>query len=122
MSITARYFVTDEAEKAKNWDILQQYQAAKANIARLENEASTIGGAFAQVVEALREVKVSKYKVGDDVILVHNSNTPGNLQFKVDLAKLDPAKLASMLNELETSRESVIELRRQLSALGIELP
>jgi hypothetical protein len=26
-----------------------------------------------------------------------------------------------MLNELETSRESVIELRRQLSALGIEL-
>jgi len=121
MSMKARYFVTDEAEKAKNWDILQQYQAAKANIARLENEASTVGGAFAQVVEALREVKTSKYKVGDDVILVHNSNTPGNLQFKVDLAKIDPAKLASMLNELETSRESVIELRRQLSALGIEL-
>jgi hypothetical protein len=120
--MTARYFVTDEAEKAKNWEILQQYQAAKANIARLENEASTIGGAFAQVVEALREVKTSKYKVGDDVILVHNSNTPGNLQFRVDLAKLDPAKLASMLNELEISRENVIELRRQLGALGVELP
>jgi hypothetical protein len=121
MSTAARYFVTDEAAKAKNWDILQQYQSAKANVARLENEASAIGGAFAQVVEALREVKTSKYKVGDDVILVHNSNTPGNLQFRVDLTKLDPAKLASMLNDLETSRESVIELRRQLSALGVEL-
>jgi hypothetical protein len=122
MSMKARYFVTDEAVKAKNWDILQQYQAAKANIARLENEASTIGGAFAQVVEALREVKVSQYKVGDDVILVHNSNTPGNLQFRVELAKLDPAKLASMLNDLETSRESVKELRSQLRDLGVQIP
>src|SRR5580658_6514198 len=58
---TARYFVTEQEEAAKNWQMIQQGKRLKATVARLENELLLFSVSWSKLGSVARTIEDIDY-------------------------------------------------------------
>jgi hypothetical protein len=123
---TNAYFPTEEARKAKNWDMLQQYQEGRASVARLENEIKARLEGFAKVGRCSTDLRNNEF-ISNGFTLsilrpdVKNPSARNRID-EIPLAALDIGSLLVLSRELEQVRIDLRKLGQQMRDLGIPLP
>jgi hypothetical protein len=118
---TGTYFVTDEARKAKNWEIVEQYQEAKKELVRLENEAKKVGERLIKIGGTLENPRGHRFGCGDAELSIFKndpSSSSEELITRVPWKDLN-IDLRTLLRDLETAKRKTSELTSQLQELGI---
>jgi hypothetical protein len=120
---TNAYFPTEEAHKAKNWDILQQFQKEKANRARLENEVVSKSQVLANVARLLSDPRNNEFLCRDSALAVLRANPKAppekNELAEISWRDINTQFLSDLLNELEESKRSMQRLTLQVRELGL---
>jgi hypothetical protein len=115
--------MTEEAEKAKNWDMLQEYRAAQAQLSRLEHELQSIGKQWKGIAGFFEDCGYNSFKIDEERIRVlrpkpHSEvgvNEVGSLAF----AAINIESLCRLLTDLEETKRVLGKLGEQLRAIGI---
>ena len=81
--MSSGYFTTSEAEKVKNWDMLQQHRECKARLSRLENELKLIANSWKEMAGFFYDWRFNTFAVDDTKIRVlhraPNSDRPSEV-------------------------------------------
>lgn len=105
-------------EKAQQIGLaVSEYQAAKTDLAHLEQKVSQVGEVYKQVGESLANRSgMSDYKIeGGSFQVLYGRTGKGPL---TDLL-LDEAHLVALIKERDEARTTVRKLREKLKSLGI---
>jgi hypothetical protein len=121
------YFVTEEAKKAKNWDMVQQQIEAKANIARLGNELEGFARSWADLAEACNVWEDNTFIVSDTRIQVkrparvasERNECCSNMVADVESKHFDLEYIRKLLSDLEASKKHQTKLASQLKDIGV---
>lgn len=119
------YFTTAEAEKAKNWEIFQQYRECKARISRLENELKLIANGWKEMAAFFYDCHFNTFAVDDARIRVirpdrssgQRPNT--NEVFSLPFSFVNADSLRVLLGDLEDTKKLLADLGEQLKPFGI---
>ena len=116
--------MTEEAEKAKNWDMLQQHRDCKARLSRLTNELKLIADGWREMAGYFYDC-FNTFAVDDERIRVLRpkpGDKPGmNEVASLPFASIDPESMRCLLADLEETKKTLAELDGQVRALGISL-
>jgi hypothetical protein len=112
--------VTEEQQKVKNWDMLVQYKAEKAELSRMENELNNFVAGWSAFADTFRNRDGKRFKFDAENINVYRQlrgetepQKVGTLPLKV----LNQEGLRKLLRDIKQTRKSVVELARQLGDL-----
>lgn len=125
MSINVeRYFVSEEQQNSKNWEMLVQYQQAKARLARDENELqSSFIATWERFASEFRNHRDRRFKFGTEEITVFARLAAGELKPRklgsLPLKALDEKALKTLWADIRESRKLIAELGKQLRELGV---
>lgn len=120
-----RYFVSEEQQKSKNWDMLVQYNEAKARLARDENELQVFVAEWDRFASEFRNHRDKGFKFGADEITVFAKRSAGELKPRkigsLSLKALNEDALKRLWADIKESRKLVAVLGKQLRELGVSL-
>ncbi len=116
---TARYFMTEEQLKAKNWDMLQEAKSLKGRRAALENEWKRFSSAWR--VLGHTSIDSMSLRVDDKSLTVLNPSQSMVVVDTIPWPQLDIEAAKRLCIDLEETRVSLMELERQLRDLGVSL-
>lgn len=116
--------MSEEQQKAKNWDILQQYNDEKARLTRDENELEGLVADWDRFAREFRD-KDKRFKFGSDEITVYRRRLVGETKPQqlcvLPTRALDADKLRTLYADLSEARKRVADLGKQLRALGVPI-
>ena len=121
MGISGGYFVTEEAEKAKKWDMVERHGALKSHEAVLEDEIYQLGSAWVAMGEIFKNF--SSYSIVPEAQQVKAYDKTGinrTLIAELPLACLDSKRLLSLLEDLSKTQREKSELETKLRNLNIQ--
>lgn len=124
---TARYFVTEQEEAAKNWEMIQKSKKLEASIARLQSELRDFSIDWSVLGKKASERDFSYRINGDnieilrvDVIQTTDASDP---QFKLDSSvrakHFDLASITVLLTDLTEAKKELALVKSQLHKLGV---
>jgi len=120
---TERCFLTEEQQKAKNWDMLAQYRAEKAELARLENELDGYVSGWRTFVDAFRDRQGKRFQFENENVIIFQRRLSGELKPRkigsLSLNVLNEQSLRKLISNINRTRKTVAELGQQLKALGV---
>lgn len=121
------YFVSEEAEQAAKWKIVENYNRAKAKLAVLEGELKE---ASADLSEMGRNTS-RDYLLGSNTFLfsdkqvrIVNENAPSGRSAnitEISLKYFNADLLVNLLKDFQNTRTEVKELKASLKAAGLEV-
>jgi hypothetical protein len=119
---TGAYFMSEEAEKAAKWEMVEEYQRMKNEAARIRNKLKKTGDSLEQFGRLLANgVVVFKEQGGRIIGNLPDVGNPDGITVSIPTEHLNAAYvlgLISRLNEVQTRRN---ELLASLKEIGIEL-
>jgi hypothetical protein len=124
---TARYFVTEQEEYAKNWEMLQRSKKLEADVVRLQDELRAYSLDWSLLGNKSSERDFSYRVNGENIevlrIDVRETTDQGNPQFKVDssvsVKHFDLMNIKKLLDDLTESKKELALVKSQLHKLGV---
>jgi hypothetical protein len=124
------YFATEEQQKAKNWDMLQQGKRERANLSRLGNEIRQISSSLRVLSETLAdweshslgfhsvEMEISRH---DDEGRRPGRTIPSHVVATIPNAHCDLAEIQKLLREALASKRAIAQITRELADIEASL-
>jgi len=118
------YFATEEQQKAKNWDMLQQGKRERANLSRLGNEIRQVSSSLRILSETLAdwenhtlgfhsvEVEISRH---DNEGRREGCTIPSHVVATISKTHCDLAEIQKLLREALTSKRTIAQITRELA-------
>lgn len=119
------YFVSEEAEKAAKWQLVENYNSAKAKLAALDGQLKQAGTTFLDMGRVVKDIHSGiVFKFGkDQITVVNESHSYGQAQTvaEIGLKFLNAESLITLLKDFQDTRRTVEELRANLKNVGLDL-
>lgn len=124
---TARYFVSEQEEEAKNWQMLQQGKKLEAKLARLENELQRFSISWTILGQKSSDRSFS-YRIGDEDIEVlrtdifqtkDEENPKYKLECSVSSKHFELENIRALLIDLTETKKELASIKTQLRRLGV---
>ncbi len=116
------YFMSDEAEKAAKWNVVEQFNEAKEHLLALESVMTNLGKQWAAFSEALKEPNIFVFDVTKNVVTLGQSNaglrrplgqlTPGDMNWE---------KFCALLTDYQETSRKKTELICKLHDAGLSV-
>ena len=124
---TARYFVTEQEEAAKNWEMLQKSKKLEARVARLQDELRQFSFDWSLLGKKAHECDFNYRVDGENIevlrIDVVKTTDPSDPQFKVDSSvrakHFDLVSITALFADLTEAKKESALLKSQLRKLGV---
>jgi len=124
---TVRYFVSDQAEAAKNWEMLQRSKSLEAKLVRLHDELHQFSLSWTLLGNKTSDRSLGYQFNGDDIevlkVDIHQTRDLGDPKYKVDLSvqskHFELANIKTLLTDLTTTQKELATLKSQLQKLGV---
>lgn len=111
------YFVSEEAEMAAKWKMVEDHKKAKGKLATLVREASTVGLRIQRLQVALCGSPLKIKIVRDKVISV-----PVEEKWEeVDISKVDSDEIMKLIVDIDATSKLKADLGEKLRDLGINV-
>jgi hypothetical protein len=125
----ARYFVTDQEEAAKNWEMLQNGKALIAKVARLQDELRRFSLDWSLLGKLAADSSFSYRVDGErieilcvDVFKTRDDSSPQFREESSVLAKhFDLPAITALLTELTGTKRELALAKSELRKLGVDL-
>lgn len=118
MQVLGRYFVGEEAEKAKKWDMQQELKAVRSHLGALDGEFKKIARAWQEMAIYFDYTSGVSFDVQDDKIVAINDYTRATSFL---LKKYVTCEfLVQLISDLQSSRQRAKELEESLNSLGTQ--
>lgn len=128
---TARYFVTEKDEAAKNWEMVERVKSLTATVARLEDELHGFSLDWSLLAKnTLISSRNVYYRIeGENIEILsvdaYQTRDQNEPKFKVDnsvkIKHFDSEKIKALLTDLSESRKELESAKAQLGKLGVKL-
>jgi hypothetical protein len=112
--------VTEEAEKLAKWEMVEQYQKAKAHLAALENEMNKLGKSLHEFARVLTGPVGIAMEVGADYILGVNLHSKTQL-FRLSNKDLTWELIAGLVSDYGKTYAERNRLQGQLKNIGVDV-
>jgi pyocin large subunit-like protein len=106
------YFATEEQQKAKNWDMLQQGKRERANLSRLGNEIRLADWENHTLGFHSVEVEISRH---DNEGRREGCTIPSHVVATISKTHCDLAEIQKLLREALTSKRTIAQITRELA-------
>jgi len=118
------YFRTEERQKAKNWDMLQQSKAHKASMSRMRNEGRQMANPIRVLCDALEDLDAYVVRFEEDKITIsrHDLDRPKlpGCTIAVDVVAMIPLAhgelkpIQLLFDSFRESKKSAASIAREL--------
>jgi hypothetical protein len=124
---TARYFVTEQEEKAKNWEMLQRSKSLEAKLVRLHDELHQFSLSWTLLGNKASDRALIYQIGGDDIealkVDIHQTRDLSDPKYKVDLSvpakHFELANIQTLLTDLTVTKKELSRLKSELQKLGV---
>lgn len=109
--------MSDEAEKAAKYQMIEDYKKAQSHLSVLERELKIIGKEWEEAGRIFQNGKLSVNFSGGDRIVVSDSKLMSTL-FK---SRINWDSLITLLSECVKTQQEVLELRSGIEKAGLSI-
>jgi hypothetical protein len=119
MSITRGYFMSDEAEKAAKFEILERHAKAKSRLAALEDQMSQKGQELTRFAETLKSPSQHAFSVVRNLNIAVQRKSQSTKVAELWKQTMDWDALCELIDDYEQTKRDLSELDGRVQALGI---
>jgi len=108
--------MSEEAEKAAKWDMLQESKAARSKFAALRQEAERVGKNLQWLGSVLGNLTWD-LRITESSLVGRSSAV--NTEFEIPLADLDRKRILALIEDLKETDQRIRTLRQRLEEAGL---
>jgi len=106
------YFLSEESEKAANWDMLQRLKSERSRLSALQDQAQTMGNQLDELGRVLKNPAWTL--VIRDEQITGTSSVARGAKFSVPLSILNPGTLSRLIQDTAETKHNIDTLSERL--------
>ena len=114
------YFVSEQAEMAAKWQMVEDYKSASAKLALLLAELKNIGDEWAGIARVLQGPRGFSFEVEGTKLTVKNELTKANIA-SLHSSRVSWESLTKLIEDYRNTLKTKDELSSRLKQLGVTL-